>query len=134
MAAAYETLSCEVRCFSTGTGAAVLGVAAAALATFVSRALLSLVLVAVSRPGNARRVVSVLAEAVCGDEDVDTGGAPLLTDSGPQAPSEVNAISAAARRAKIRDDVVGIMTEADLCVHGMREARHSVARASRPER
>ncbi|HEY2856148.1 MAG TPA: hypothetical protein VGJ18_25125 [Gemmatimonadaceae bacterium] len=107
----YETLSWLVRFLnrarvvaSLGTDA---GVTAVAPAAAVSRAVLS-------RRARARRVVSravslaardrivSMPAACCGVDAVETGGAPLLTDSGPQAVKMKDVARAAAHAAAFR--------------------------------
>ena len=100
-------LSCEDRFPRTGTGAFDDGRAAAAAASFArlsGRAVDSVSSrFAVSAVAICGALVSRAPAIVCGVDAVDTGGAPLLTDSGPQATAMVTANGATARRMKMRD-------------------------------
>ncbi len=117
-------LSCVVRFFNAGTAITVFGAAGTAEAAgcagegAVSRVLLS------GAGANLRRVVSTTPAAVCGVDAVDTGGAPLLTDSGPQPTKTAKHVSAEARRNVLRDVERSIVL-GDLYDHGERDARQS---------
>ena len=63
-------------------------------------------------------------DAVCGVDAVETGGAPLLTDSGPQAVAADIATSVSARCAIMRV-VEGSMVKGIYACTEKRDARHS---------
>src|SRR5690242_7939829 len=119
-------LSCAVRFLSAGSGvleacgagAAADGAGAAAagaagLRLVVSRALSRAAACALSTP-----------VAVCGVDAVETGGAPLLTDSGPQPNAVAMAATASVRRTIMRD------VEGSMVNGGSMRARRSETRAT----
>ena len=103
----YEMLSCDDRFPRTGTGVFDDGRVAAPAAGFgrlSGRAVDSVSgRFAVSAVTICGAVVSRALATVCGVDAVDTGGAPLLTDSGPQATAMMTANGATARPMKMRD-------------------------------
>ena len=105
-----------------GAGAVAVG----AVAVTVGDAGVFVVSRAVSR--DAARPLSV-PDAVCGVDAVETGGAPLLTDSGPQPTAALRATSVSARRAIMRV-VEGSMVKGIYACTDKRDARHSSRRRS----
>src|SRR5690242_7660256 len=103
IAEAYDTLSCALRFLSVGSGVVAVrttgAVADGAVATAGDAGLRGVVSAAVSR--DVARALSTAA-AVCGVDAVDTGGAPLLTDSGPQPIAVATMASESTRRTKLR--------------------------------
>src|SRR4051812_16633615 len=105
----YEMLSCDVRFLSAGTGAlSAAGVAAAGRDGVLALSGCGTGVGTVSGRFSVSTalfrgvVVSRAPATVCGVEAVETGGAPLLTDSGPQAPAAMTANGATARQMILR--------------------------------
>lgn len=92
---------------------------------------------AVSTAAVRAAVVSRAPPTVCGLDAVETGGAPLLTDSGPHAPTRTRANGATARHMKLRDlerrMMRGIYTSTESETRASVRAVDSVAKANRDD-
>src|SRR3982750_1738060 len=116
-----------LRSLSTGSGVVAVcvmeaGAEVAAAVTAGESNLAAVVLRTVSRAAACALSTPV---AVCGVDAVETGGAPLLTDSGPQPLATVMIASESTRRTKLR------VLEGSMIDGGSIRARRSETRATR---